>query len=474
MFRTCPPGISITVKLGSGLDYTCVPSNIPVEMQQPEVRRGSGIIDRVYKYHTWKMEDIAPTEAEPFMPRPNDFRPSLNFELFSTNGENRIILGNYTDVHWRNVGKNIQGYLNMYIKRPRQLLTDALKEASGLTSLRDKTRHLFEFVRDEYRADGQGYRLRPAKNNLRDFFEKKTGAPFELNLLLVEMLKVVGIDAWPVLVSTRDQVDFHRTARFNHIIVYAMTGEGGIFMDASSKACPYGSLPLLSRVEEGLLVDFDRSRLVPIETIEPESYRIDSAAILVARDGSVMASIVSTLSGYPAMELGDYLEHAVKGQRDSLRSPAVSDIVTWDDLHWRYDSLGRCVVQARIPLEKLPATGAAGVVVPVLPLLTEDPFASEVRLQPIDFLYPFRYESKAVMPAGSRTLMLDSSANASSTIEGASFNRVIQTANSTLVVITRLRIDKAIFTASEYVAIRAFLEQAAERCQKPIVVGSQQ
>jgi hypothetical protein len=406
------------------------------------------------------------------MPRPNDYRPSLNFELFSTEGENRIIIGNYTDVHWRNVGKNIQGYLNMYVRRPRQLLTDALKEASGLTSAREKTRHLFEFVRDEYRADGKGYRLRPAKNNLREFFEKKIGAPFELNLLLVEMLKVAGIDARPVLVSTRDQVDFHRTARFNHIIVYAGNDEGGIFMDASSKACPHGSLPPMCLVKQGLLVDFDQSRLVPILTADPDSYRADSVTLRSESDGSVTTSVVSTLSGYPAMELGDYLAYAVRGQRDSLRSPAVSEIVTWDDLRWRYDSLGRCVVKARIPLEKLPATGAAGMAVPVLPLLTENPFASEVRLQPIDFLYPFRYESKVVIQGGEKSVILDSSARALIAIDGASFNRVIQTTDSTLAVTTQLRIDKAIFTASEYVALRAFFEQAAERCRMPIANGS--
>jgi len=462
---------SLTAKLGSDLDYTCVPSNIPVNMQFPNTRHGSGIIDRVYKYHTWVMENLPPTDIEPFMPRPNDYRPSLNFELLSTLGENRIIIGNFADVHWCNVGKNIQGYLNIYIKRPRQLLTDALKIASEQSNPQDKTRRLFEHVRETYCTDGKGYRLPPVKDNLREFFEKKTGAPFELNLLLVEMLKVAGIDAWPVLVSTRDQVDFHRTARFNHIIAYAKVDEGGIFMDASSKACPYGSLPPLCRVKEGLVVDGDKSRLVPVLTADPDSFRKDSVSMQVDDAGSITATMACTLSGYPAIELGDYLEHAVKGQRDSLRSPAVSDIVTWDDLRWRYDSLGRCVVQARIPLENLPVTGAGGTVVPVLPLLAVNPFPAEVRLQPIDFLYSFRYESKVVIQAGERIPIPDSTASASIEIEGASFHRFNQTIDSTLTVITLLRIDKAMFTASEYVAVRTFFEQAAERCRIPMVIG---
>jgi hypothetical protein len=461
----------LTVKLGSELDYTCVPSNIPVELQHPDVRRGSGIIDRVYKYHTWKMEDIPPTDYEPLMPRPNDYRPSLHFELFSTSGENRIIIGNYADVHWLNVGKNMQGYLNMYVKRPRQMFADALQAVSGLAGAHDKTKRLFDLVRDEYRADGKGYRLRPVKKNLREFYDKKTGAPFELNLLLVEMLKVAGVDAWPVLVSTRDQVDFRRTARFNHMIAYAEIDEGGVFMDASSKACPFGSLPPQCLVKEGLLVNFDQSRLVSVLTADPNSYRRDSVTVQVGRDGSVVASLVTILNGYPAMELGDYLEHVVKGQRDSLQSPVVSDIATWDNLKWRYDSLGRCVAQTRIPLEKLSATGVGGMVLPIMPLLAENPFPAQVRLQPIDFLYPFGYESKVLIQAGERMLLPDSSANASIEIEGASFNRAILSADSTLIVITRLRIDKAEFTTSEYVAVRAFFEQASESCRRTIVLG---
>jgi len=53
-------------------------------------------------------------------------------------------------------------------------------------------------------------------------------------------------------------------------------------------------------------------------------------------------------------------------------------------------------------------------------------------------------------------------------------DRFNQTTGSILTVITQLRIDKAEFNTSEYVAVRAFLEQAAERCREPIEMGSRQ
>jgi|GEM_PF-1782155 len=458
----------LTVKLGADLDYTCVPSNVPVDQQQPRSQRGSGLIDRVYKYHTWAMDDLPATASEPFMPRPNDYRPSLHFELFSTSGENRVIIGNYSDEHWVNAGRNIQGYLAMYVKKPRRLQTESLDRIRNLTADHDKARCLYEYVRDRYRSDGGGYRLRPVAKNMRDFHKKKRGAPFECNILLVEMLRAAGIDAWPVLISTRDEVDFRRTGRFNHMIAYAQLDIGGIYLDASSRVCPYGALPPMCRVQEGLLVDFDRSAIRIIQAQDPATYRHDSLTVHLSDRGELNGSLVSRLSGYLAMEWGEYLVRTSTGHRDSVVPVFASDFAGMSKLKWHGDSANVYVIEAALAGDRLAPRGPGELTAPVPPLFTTNPFAATVRLQPVDFVYPLSYECKVVVsrgnPAGSASLPDDLTFG----IAGAAFRRRSEAIGSSVVVMINVDLQKAEFTAAEYTALRGFFERVAEACRQPL------
>jgi len=460
-----------TVKLGADLDYTCVPSNVPVDQQQPNSQRGSGLIDRVYKYHTWVMDDLPATESEPFMPRPNDYRPSLHFELFSTSGENRVIIGKYSEEHWVNVGRNIQGYLAMYVKKPRRLQTEALDQIRNLTTDHDRVRRLYEYVRDRYRSDGGGYRLRPVEKNMRDFHKKKRGAPFECNILLVEMLRAAGFDAWPVLISTRDEVDFRRTARFNHMIAYAQLDVGGIYLDASSGACPYGALPPMCRVQEGLLVDFDRSAIRIIQTQDPATYRHDSLTIHLSDKGGPTGSLVSRLSGYLAMEWGEYLARASAGHRDSAVPVFASDFAGMSKLKWHGDSANLYVIEAALAGDRLAPRRPGELTALVPPLFTTNPFAATVRLQPVDFVYPLAYECKVVVGRGDRADSASLPDDLTFGIAGAAFRRHSEAIGSSAVVTINIDLQKAEYTAAEYTALRDFFERVAEACRQPLDLG---
>jgi hypothetical protein len=454
------------VKLGANLDYSCVASNLPQDKQEPEVRRGKGIIDRVYVYYTWTMENTPAIQPEAFMPRPNDFRPSLYFDLFSSPGENRIIMGTVADTHWNYVGQNFQGYLSMYVGKLREVKSETMKILEGLTSQESKARRLYEYVHDNYSADSAGYRMRAAHKNLTEFRKQKTGAPFESNILLVEMLKAADIQAWPVLISTRSEAEFRRTGRFNHLIVCASMNVGAIYLDASSKTCRYGALPPQCLVTEGVRVDFDDSRAQLILTGAQDSYRVDSVHLRVEADGSWSGLRVSSLSGYAAMEFRERLVR--KDVADRNCPMIVSDYALLDSMRWNCDSLGRCEAESVARTDAVAPSANLSLVMPVATWMMSNPLVSDKRFQPVDFVYPFRYESVAIFnnENGAGGVVLPE--GTSFRIAGASFWRDARLVGDSISVTVGLKIDKAVFAVNEYAALHEFFDRVVEVCRQPL------
>ena len=257
---------SFTARLGSELDYVYFWTNLPNDKIDPVVERIKFLTATIYKAHTWTIENVHPYPRDPANALPPEtIRMGLHFQLFSTvNAQNRVIRGTYTEEHWQHVGEGFQGYLDEYVKTTKKMRNKARSLAKGGADTRARVESIFNFVVGNYRPDTNGFSLRPSHSNLKKVYKDRTGMPFEINILLVKMLNIAELKAWPVIISTRDKIDFRRSARFNHMLALVDIDGEMMFMDASAKDCPMGSLRPLTLADEGLLVDFDNSRTCDI------------------------------------------------------------------------------------------------------------------------------------------------------------------------------------------------------------------
>lgn len=255
-------------KIGAEIDYLFFTTNLPPDRVSPTVETIYIITAPVYKLHSWYMENVPP-----FVPDTAEIveaeaqRSAVHFRLFSTRGENRIIAGAYTDQHWQYVGESFQGYVIDYVKTSKSLR----KKARSLTADQEtelaKLEALYDYIAAEFTVDPSGYDMRPHNQTLKQLYKKKIGKPFELNLLLVEMLKIAGLKAAPILISTREKISFRKSGQFNHMITRVEIGGQDMLVDVSSTECPLGLLPKMSMVTEGVGIDYDNSkpcRIVPI------------------------------------------------------------------------------------------------------------------------------------------------------------------------------------------------------------------
>lgn len=256
---------TFTVKLGADLDYVFFSTNIPPDKIEPVSERIKILTATAYKRHTWTMVNIRPFIPDTLAVYDDETqRYGLHFQLLSTVGQNRAIHAICSDKHLQYLGESFQGYLHEYVETTKKMRNLARGLAGKAADSRGKAEAIYDYVAANYAVDSSGYVLRPTQNNLKKVFADKEAAPFEMNILLVEMLKIAGFDAWPVLISTRNKLPFRFSGKFNHMLALVDIDGERVLLDASGKGCPFGLLPLVAVVEEGVIVNYSDSRPIKI------------------------------------------------------------------------------------------------------------------------------------------------------------------------------------------------------------------
>jgi hypothetical protein len=110
-----------------------------------------------------------------------------------------------------------------------------------------------------------------ANAGVRNAWKDQTGTTGEINMILVNLLRDAGLNAKPLLVSTRDNgrvnVAVAEAQQFNKVVAHVTIGENVYVLDATDKYTPSKLIPHDVMYSEGLLIN-------KIETFE---WRSDSA-----------------------------------------------------------------------------------------------------------------------------------------------------------------------------------------------------
>jgi hypothetical protein len=213
-----------------------------------EVKSGRiGDID--YRINVTKFDESnipALKNDEPFVSSVSNYRAGLKFELEQTNF---ISIGgdfnNYSN-SWESVSKQIykassfgdQLNISSYYKKDlEKILENNISEI-------DKLLAIFQFVKNKVKWN-EYYGIY-AYNGVRKAYKERVGNVADINLILTAMLRSAGLNADPVLVSTRTNGVplFPTIDGFNYVISAVKLATGGsVLLDATAPYCAPNILP---------------------------------------------------------------------------------------------------------------------------------------------------------------------------------------------------------------------------------------
>ncbi|HEX3007265.1 MAG TPA: DUF3857 and transglutaminase domain-containing protein [Bacteroidales bacterium] len=162
---------------------------------------------------------------------------------------------------------------------------------------------IYDFVRTYMKWNGQ-YRIF-ASSSLEKVFERKTGYSSDINMLLINLLTRSGIQARPVLISTRSYGDVYKemafVKKFNHVIVSVELDGKRYLLDATDPLRPYDLLSTDDLNGEGLLVNLLEYQWIPL--INPSVSALhQSENYTISSEGRLHTEVTSTLNGQFALQ----------------------------------------------------------------------------------------------------------------------------------------------------------------------------
>ena len=231
--------------------------------------QGTRLLEKYYKQgeqNSWSLTNLPAIKPEPFCPNIEDYIEQVNFQLesyYNSIGAQQSILKT-----WDQFGKDfiedtkIQKILNKENKGS-ELINPFLSEAK--TPL-EKVKVIYNYVNTNFQWN-RYIGLYPQKS-FKEILTDKNGSAQEINLLLVLLLRSAGLEADPVLLSTKDHGIISKNLpfldQFNLLICNVRIDDKNILLDASKRNHPYNLMPEENLNHSGLIVHESETRWIDI------------------------------------------------------------------------------------------------------------------------------------------------------------------------------------------------------------------
>ena len=367
-------------------------------------------------------------------------------------------------------------YFGAQLNNANNWMDDELKTiTSAKSDETEKAKKIYEFVRDHFSCIDYSARFmnQPLKNVMRS----RRGNVVEINLLLVAMLKNAGINADPLLLSTKDHgytySMYPLEDKFNYVVAVAEIKGKRIYMDATQPKLAFGVLPYWCYNGFACLINKDATAI----TMNPDSLTEKKiSTVLISNKGKgIMNGAFRQLPGiYESYELRNKLTK--EGTEPVFANFKKGFSAMEAELSFQgIDSIKQLDEQLSIHFDFDFPVGDGNVVY-FNPMIgegyKENPFKSAIRDYPvempyaIDETYVFRMEA----PEGYEVEELPKSARVNFDEEGTSFFEYIIASNNGVVSMrSRVKLLRTYYAPDEYEILREFFSQIVTKHNEQIV-----
>jgi len=221
---------------------------------------------------------------------------------------------------WLNTGEWLDGLIGDRTKPSPEVASKAAELTAGKSGFLDKVSAITSFLQSNIRYYGieigiSGFQPHPAD----EIFRNRYGDCKDKTTLLIAMLSVVNIKAYPVLVDTsRGAIESAVASPYaNHMIaaiqvpkeiadgsvpgiVKLTDGNRVMIFDATDQLLPVGQIPAALQGSYGLLVDGTQSQLIAIPVLPPElNTEHFSGHFTLDEHGGLSGNLTATSTGAP-------------------------------------------------------------------------------------------------------------------------------------------------------------------------------
>jgi hypothetical protein len=166
-----------------------------------------------------------------------------------------------------------------------------------------KAQKIYDFIKGWYQWDGNYNKY--SELGVKEAFDKRKGNVGDINLSLIAALRYGGIDASPVLLSTRNNglpTDIHPVlSDFNYVIAKVDIGGKSYLLDATDDFMPFGVIPQRCLNGKGRVLGEKESYWYDLVASEKSRY-VTMMNVKLELDGSIKGTLNTSFFGYDAID----------------------------------------------------------------------------------------------------------------------------------------------------------------------------
>lgn len=424
---------------------------------------------------TYITEHLPAMKNESFVNNIDNYTSSLVQELATIQFPGEPIKSFATN--WNSVVKTIYDYEDFGPELNKTgYFEDEIKALiAPLNSPEEKIAAIFTYVKNNVKWNGfLGYYC---EQGVRTAFKNKTGNVGDINLMLTAMLRFAGIEANPVLVSTRDNgiALFPSRTAFDYVIAAIENPNGLVLLDATEANSMPNILPTRDLNWMGRLIRKDGSSSEV--DLMPKALSNDAVTMSYTVDptGKVIGKMQRQLTHYNAM----LFRNRVNGENQDAYLEKLENENGKIEIE-DYKRVNEKELNAPLgEIFSFTGTNLCEVIqdkIYINPLLfytyKENPFKQETREYPIDYSYPFtdRYAINIQIPEGYVVESVPAPVNMVMQDDLGGFKFLTNVTGNTIQLSVQHQIKVPIVASDYYEMLKEYYQKMIEKENEKIVL----
>ncbi len=423
----------------------------------------------------WAVSEAPAFKKEPYMTTSRNFLSAIEFELGSTNING--VFKNYTN-SWEKINDKLleSESFGQQLKGGGFLKEIVTKINAEAKTDDEKMSLAFDFIKKHMKWND--YYGKYVNKTLRNAFKEKKGNVADINLMLVLLLKKLGLNSDPVILSTRNNgmvfPSQPNMSKFNYVVAKVKIGENDYLLDATEPLCPCKILPYRCMNGQGRLISKTGSTWINLDSSMPYRHII-SSKLTLNDDGELIGEITDAHQGYAGLSARKHFEDkTIDELKTSLEennqglSLEEFEITNQDDIEK--------TLQTKATVEITDKVEDAGDLIYLNPMLYEqtkkNPFTLEERKYPVDYghAYDEIYSMELSLPEGCSLESKPENMRMALPNKAGSYTYSIQVVNGKIILMSRLKISKTMFAFNEYPNLKEFYKLLVAKQAEMIVI----
>lgn len=413
------------------------------------------------------LSNIPALKDEPYVNNIENYRSAIKYELSYTNFPDSPL--KYFATTWEDVVKTIYDSPNFgkELNQDRYYNDEIDALIANVDEPIKKAALIYNHVKSKIKWNG--YYGKFTDEGVKRAYLINEGNVAEINLMLTSMLRYAGLNANPVLVSTRQNGIplFPTIDGYNYVISAIEMPEGTILLDATSNYGVPNILPLRTLNWEGRIIRKDKSSSTI--NLYPKDISKNSSIMLVNLSGSgnLEGNVRTIKTSYQAMKyreeyIGTDKDHFLEKLENKYNGMEISDFEVKNDT-----DVSKPVMESfKFTLEsQADIIGDKMYFSPLFFLKTkESPFKLEIREFPVDFGYPLnsRYMVTVNLPEGYKVESIPEPFALGLPDNLGSYKYNIVEKENVIQLIVETEINQPVISSLYYDALKAYFSKIIE------------